>query len=163
MTYSESVTWKRLPYLWMHMSKKFFNPFDKKSCLLNLKESLQSFIDAPLEKKYTDVNDISELIDRNQIKLNLKTETKKLTEFEEKTNIDNENHITRSISGIIFYIYKEYGFVSKSKECYYNQFYGDQETSINWTKYRIYTLMDIYNSPMKKIVEEKLKKEQLVA
>ena len=65
------------------------------------------------------------------------------------------------VAVVFNFMNREYGFVSKNKECYYNYFYGDYDTLINWSKYRIYTLMDIHNSPMRRIVEESLKQSKI--
>ena len=99
ITFCERVTWKRVPYLWVNMSKQFFNPFDKKSSFRNLRESFISFLDFPIDKIDTNLNDITELIDTNQIKLNLSSENQNLKGVN-SPHKDNENQITKSSSGI---------------------------------------------------------------
>ena len=81
------------------MSKQYFNPFDKKSSWQNLKESLHSFVDPPLEINQPGVQDISELVDTNQIKLNLShgSEDKSLINKSDG-NLDTENQLKQSTS-----------------------------------------------------------------
>ena len=81
------------------MSKQFFNPFDKKSSFRNLRESFISFLDFPIDKIDTNLNDITELIDTNQIKINLSSENQNLKGVN-SPHKDNENQITKSSSGI---------------------------------------------------------------
>lgn len=94
--------WKRLPYLWANMSKQYFNPFDKQSLFKNLKENLHSFVDPLIDNKHNDINEISELVDTNQIKLNLSisAEEKSLISIQNSKKNDSENQINKSLSGI---------------------------------------------------------------
>lgn len=157
LTDYEGYTWRRLPYLWKNMRKEFFNPFDK-GVKRNLKEMWLCFINPSLDKMNYSAND------KNEFTF-FSNGTQILTIDEEKSNIQdaekNENShglggdqpsqnsslsVTPSLDSL----------VTHDGQVIYRPYNGNLQDLINWNRIRIYSILDIKNSPFREIVLKQL-------
>ena len=154
----------RLPYLWKNAQKEFLNPFDR-GCLNNFKEVWAGFRnrELDLDRKINDElmkNEnfngcsVRNLVDEKFINaknscdddfifLNNEINLENNLTIENPAGIDHKETRTK-----IF----EY-FVTNDNQIYYQVYNPDIDSkTINWNRIRLYTILDLINSPFRKIL-----------
>ena len=142
LTFNESKSAQRLPYLWNDISRKsFFNPFNK-GLQRNLEEMWVNLFDIDIYSDYKNFagQNLSEIIDDS----NDNKEEDAINENNDSDSFKLMIKLTQHIDPLITSKGNIYKFV-------------DGKEIINWNRLMIFTIFDIINSPYKECMIKKAK------
>lgn len=155
ITYYERINYRRLYYLWRDLNKNFYNPFDRSRKIENLYEMFISAVDIDCINRFelddhtvNPVNTVNHtdnyiVIPSNEVILDIKPSS------DQTENISNTspNNFMSCIDDFYNVYYIPYASSSQTQT---------QISYVNWRRLRLFSILDIKNCPLLKIIPENI-------
>lgn len=140
LTLYEASNGNRFPYLWANFSRKQYNPFNK-GWWINLKEIVISFVNPEIFIQNNDEEDEGDILEEI---------------IDESNEIKTRNKDFRGSNQVSSTIGKSFNnnamIMSEDGSSFYKPYSKNSKEIINWTRYRIYTPLDLLESPLRPIL-----------